>query len=89
MIKIGAVAGNANQEIRIFFWMMIGVQQHFPVNHIGLKLHSPFFEIRAEYAGKIGNAFGTLKQGGVDGESDRRAIGGVFFKIDTSDGIER
>ena len=51
MIKVCAVTGNPHQQIRIFFRMMIGVQQYFPVDHIGLKLHAAFLKVCAEDTG--------------------------------------
>ena len=89
MIKICAVSGDTHQQVRIFFRMVVSIQQYFSVNDVGLELHTTFFEIRAEYAGEIPDTVRSLKQRGIDCESHRRAVRRVFFKIDTGHGIQR
>jgi len=88
MVEVCAVSRNPYQQVWIFLRMVVSIQQHFPVDDVGLKLHASFFEIRAENTGKICYAVSPLKKSRVHGKGDGGSVGRILYKINTRHGIQ-
>ena len=86
--KVGGVAGNADNQIPVFFRRFLGGAERFRVHHVVLDFHAAFFKIRLRHIAKFRYAVLPAENGGVQPHIQRQAPGetAVVEAIFTADG---
>lgn len=73
--KVGGVAGNADNQIPVFFRRFLGGAERFRVHHVVLDFHAAFFKIRLRHIAKFRYAVLPAENGGVQPHIQRQAPG--------------